>query len=251
MLGCRFKSAKLVYSAGAVDVPKIERAFGENDIVQLYYYRFDLLSGQISHAFPLAGIPFEFPTTPPGLGMSPSRYVYGCTMASGSFDERLGGAAKVDCIVKLDVLELIDRGKRRGEGKWDVPVDNRTAGEIIRDGREGGVISIFNCPEGWYAQEPRFVPRQNGKREDEGYLLSYGKLARPITTPELMTVYDERYLMPDGTPSTAKDAGSELWVIDAKTMHRGQASITCRIKLPQRVPYGYVPLFQLSTSTDQ
>ena len=60
-----------------------------------------------------------------------------------------------------------------------------------------------------------------------------------------MTVYDERYLMPDGTPSTAKDAGSELWVVDAKTMRMGQGAISCRIKLPQRVPYGYVllPLF--------
>lgn len=179
MLGCRFKSAKLVYSAGAVDVPKIERQFGKDDIVQLYYYRFDLLSGQISHSFPLAGIPFEFPTVPPSLGMMPSKYVYGCTMASGSFDERLGGAAKVDCLVKLDVLELIRRGKKRGFGKWDDPVDNRSAGEIIRDGHRSGsgsgsLISIFNCPEGWYAQEPRFVPRENRREEDEGYLLSYG-----------------------------------------------------------------------------
>lgn len=53
-----------------------------------------------------------------------------------------------------------------------------------------------------------------------------------------MIVYDERYLMPDGTPSIAKDAGSELWVIDAKTMQRGQGAVTCRITLPQRVPYG-------------
>jgi len=44
--------------------------------------------------------------------------------------------------------------------------------------------------------------------------------------------------MPDGTPSTAKDAGSELWVIDAKALQRGLGAITCRIKLPQRVPYG-------------
>jgi carotenoid cleavage dioxygenase-like enzyme len=180
MLGCRFKSAKLVYSAGAVDVPKIERQFGKDDIVQLYYYRFDLTTGAISHAFPLAGIPFEFPTVPPAMGMMPSKYVYGCTMASGSFDERLGGAAKVDCLVKLDVLELIARGKKRGGGKWDEPVDNRSAGEIIVDGKRGeGVISIFNCPDGWYAQEPRFVPRQNGVGEDEGYLLSYGKSSYP------------------------------------------------------------------------
>jgi hypothetical protein len=94
-------------------------------------------------------------------------------MASGSFDERLGGAAKVDCLVKLDVLGLIERGKRRGSGKWDEPVDNRTASEIIRSKDPRGLISIFQCPDGWYAQEPRFVPRLNEQREDSGYLLSY------------------------------------------------------------------------------
>jgi hypothetical protein len=46
--------------------------------------------------------------------------------------------------------------------------------------------------------------------------------------------------MPDGTPSVAPGSGSELWVIDARIMNRGQDAITCRIKLPQRVPYGYV-----------
>jgi hypothetical protein len=166
-------------------------------------------------------------------------------MASGSFDERLGGAAKVDCLVKLDVLELIKRGKRRGEGKWDIPVDTRSSSEIINDGlklRDGGVISIFNCPEGWYAQEPRFIPRQNGGGEDEGYLLSYGMLCSTSLDwelgIELMIVYDEQYLLRDGTPSTGRDAGSELWVIDAKMMHKGHSAISCRIKLPQRVPYG-------------
>jgi carotenoid cleavage dioxygenase-like enzyme len=44
--------------------------------------------------------------------------------------------------------------------------------------------------------------------------------------------------MPDGTPSTSVDSGSELWVIDAKTMGQGMPAVVCRIKLPQRVPYG-------------
>lgn len=51
-------------------------------------------------------------------------------------------------------------------------------------------------------------------------------------------VYDEQNLTPDGTPSTRPGSGSELWVIDAKRMHLGVDAITCRIKLPQRVPYG-------------
>lgn len=48
--------------------------------------------------------------------------------------------------------------------------------------------------------------------------------------------------MPDGTPSTAPGSGSELWAVDAEKMHLGPSAISCRIKLPQRVPYGYVPL---------
>lgn len=44
--------------------------------------------------------------------------------------------------------------------------------------------------------------------------------------------------MPDGTPSTRHDTGSELWVVDAKRMGEGMSAVVCRIKLPQRVPYG-------------
>lgn len=184
MLGCRFKSAKLVYSVGAVDAPKVERAFGKDDIVRLYYYRFVLptdstaTEGTISHAYPLTAIPFEFPTAPSHLGMSASRYVYGCTMASGSFDERLGGAAKVDCLVKIDVLALVEAGKRRGGGKRSEAVDQRSAAQIIYDGQAGrpGPVSIFHCPDGWYAQEPRFVPRSGARDEDDGFLLTYGEV---------------------------------------------------------------------------
>lgn len=239
MLGCRFKSAKLVYAAGQVEVPSIEKRAGEDDVVRLHYYRFLLPDGYtsnthntdqgaITHSFPVADIPFEFPTMPTDTGMSAARYVYGCTMQSGSFDERLGGAAKVDCLVKLDVLELARRGRERGEGKNMAPVDKRSAADIIAAGRvpgsEPGVIQIFALPPGFYAQEPRFVPRQGAVDEDDGFLLSY--------------IYDEANLQIDGTPSTAEDAGSELWVIDAKRMAEGMPAVICRIKLPQRVPYG-------------
>lgn len=97
-------------------------------------------------------------------------------MASGSFDERLGGAAKVDCLVKIDVLALVAAGRRRGQGKYDEPVDVRSAAQIIKEGQTGrqGTVSIFQCPPGWYAQEPRFVPKQNARDEDDGYLLTYG-----------------------------------------------------------------------------
>ena len=186
MLGCRFKSAKLVYAAGAVDVPMVEKAMGEDDVVQLHYFRFDIppgnaTTGTISHSFPLASIPFEFPAVPTQREMSASRYVYGCTMKSGSFDERLGGAAKVDCLVKLDVLALIAKGKHGGNDK-NGPVDTRTSGEIIADVQAGkqSDIHIFACPEGWYVQETRFVPKLAASDEDDGFLLTYGELTQVI-----------------------------------------------------------------------
>ena len=188
MLGCRFKSAKLVYAAGAVDVPKVEKEMGVGDDVLLHYYRFQLPDdyhtnpnstvGTISHSFPLTAIPFEFPTISTDHGMSAARFVYGCTMRTGSFDERLGGAAKVDCLAKVDVQELIRRGRARGPGKNMQPVDGRTSAQIIEDNANGNsdVISIFAFPKGWFAQEPRFVPRAGaGLTEDDGFLMSYSE----------------------------------------------------------------------------
>lgn len=54
----------------------------------------------------------------------------------------------------------------------------------------------------------------------------------------IRAVYDESNLLPDGTPSSASGSGSELWIVDALRMTQGQAAVVCRIKLPQRVPYG-------------
>ena len=188
MLSCRFKSAKLVYAAGAVEVPKVEKIVGDGDIVRLYYHRFVMPSncdaplssnnGVISHSFPLTSIPFEFPMVPSDLGMSACQYVYGCTMRSGSFDERLGGAAKVDCLVKIDVQTLIRRGRERGEGKSATPVDERSSSQILHAWSKGveGPVAIFSFPQGLIAQEARFVPRQGRELdEDDGYLLSYSR----------------------------------------------------------------------------
>jgi len=187
LLAPRFKSAKLVYAAGAVEIPKMEAIVGRDDVVRLHYFRFAIPptygdtvnppnTGIITHSFPLTAIPYEFPTLPADLSMSRTKYIYGCTMQSGSFDERLGGAAKVDCIVKIDVETLIARGLARGEGKNMVPVDQRSSAEIMDENAKGiqGPVEIFALPEGWYAQEPRFVPRQTQTSEDDGYILSYG-----------------------------------------------------------------------------
>ena len=196
MLACRFKSAKLVYAAGAIDVPDAERAAGDDDVVQLWYYRFvlpigyqsnshDTLEGEISHACPLTAIPFEFPSVPTELGMSKTQFVYGCTMRSGSFDERLGGAAKVDCLAKIDVGRLIQAAPPLNDEQCSTPVDGRSASRIIEDWTHNanGPVEIFALPPGCFAQEARFVPRSGDDLdEDHGYLLTYGELIFDPTT---------------------------------------------------------------------
>ncbi|WRT67158.1 uncharacterized protein IL334_004124 [Kwoniella shivajii] len=203
MLGCRFKTAKLVYAAGAVAIPEAEQ--GVDDVVRLHYYRFNM-TDHTTHSFPLSAIPFEFPSLPHHLHMSPAKYIYGCTMRSGSFDERLGGAAKVDCIAKMNIHALVKQP------------DSRSSAQILQDHAEcsKSPIEIFALPEGWFAQEAQFVPRVVPTSEDDGFLLTYA----------------------DGTPSPALGAGSELWIIDARRLAEGMNALVARVKLPQRVPYG-------------
>jgi carotenoid cleavage dioxygenase-like enzyme len=97
-------------------------------------------------------------------------------MREGGFDERLGGAAKVDVLVKVDVIALSEQGRLRGEGKAKA-VDQRTVLQILEDHKNGrhDDIQVFIMPPGWYAQESRFVPRNiEGADEDDGWLLTYG-----------------------------------------------------------------------------
>ena len=250
MVACRFKSAKLVYAAGAVAIPAEEVRAGFDDVVRLHYYRFFFDrdgSHRISHNFPLSEIPFEFPATHPGKSMSKARYVYGCSMREGGFDERLGGAAKVDVLVKVDVIALSERGRLRGEGKAKA-VDQRTVLQMSEDHSNGihEGIQVFIMPPGWFAQESRFVPRNiQGADEDDGWLLTYGASQDGIRVSlqkkadfMVAKVYDEQHVDTHGRASNAPGSGSELWIIDAKTMWKGPSSVVCKLKLPQRVPYG-------------
>jgi carotenoid cleavage dioxygenase-like enzyme len=85
------------------------------------------------------------------------------------------------------------------------------------------LIKCFKLPQGWFAQEPRFVPRADAQSEDDGYLLVY--------------VFDESQVNKYGL---CKDnAASELWILDARAM----TDIVCRVHLPQRVPYGFHGMF--------
>ena len=209
---------------------EIEDFLFEEDQCRLYYYNFDLHTGQIAHQWALSAIPFEFPSVRPGLEMQDARYVYGCSTTTTSFGSALGKATKIDALVKADVATLIARGQARPPRSVSGIVDQRTMAQVLGEGQgEGETISVFTMPEGWFAQEPRFVAKRPTAEdpkpaEDDGFLLFYA--------------FDEAQLDLATGDLPADDgegrAKSELWIIDAKTMK----DIICRVHLPQRVPYG-------------
>ena len=138
-------------------------------------------------------------------------------MSKGTFSTALGGAAKIDCLAKLDVKALISEGLRSPPRSVTGSVDSRSVQEILASNDPDDHIKIFQTPPGWYLQECCFVPRTNGVSEDDGWLLTF--------------VFDESQLDEDGFAPVGSQ--SELWMIDAKTMR-----MVTRIYLPQRVPYG-------------
>lgn len=227
MLCCRLTSATLVFSAGNLPVPQpvynVPAAHQEEEQCRLYYYQFILSSGTsentILYQWALASIPFEFPTLRDSVCMSAAKYVYGCSVRGTTFGTALGRAVKINSLVKMDVETLIARGKQDPPTPTRGCVDQRDIDTITSSPDPNDPIKVFMMPEGWYTQEPRFVPRVNSTSEDDGWLLAY--------------VFDESsQLRPDGEAKA--DAKSELWIIDAKTM----TDVVAKIRLPQRVPYG-------------
>lgn len=226
---CRLNSSHLVYAAGNLDVPRSEALpSGKHDTCELHYYRFALDCASAppappkpSHSFPLSSMPFEFPTLPLKESMKAARFVYGCSMRNGTFSAALGQAAKIDCLVKVDIQTLIARGVKHGNDE-DTAVDRRTVLEILdeQSDREAEQVDevpirIFTLPPGMYAQECSFVARSNQRSEDDGFLLTY--------------VFDESQLDP-ATGDPRDDAKSELWVVDAWNMR----DVVARVELPQR-----------------
>jgi carotenoid cleavage dioxygenase-like enzyme len=224
MLACRLTSAALVYSAGDVAAPQVSSSLpvaAEEEQCRLYYYQFSMDSSfnEIKHQFALSAIPFEFPSIREDRSMSASKYVYGCSTSQGSFGAALGRAVKIDCLVKVDAETLINRGRKNPALTPIIGcVDERTVREVLESSNLDDPVQIFKLPEGHYAQESRFVPRLNGKSEDDGYIVTY--------------VFDESQLDSDG--ECLPDARSELWIIDAKDMK----TIVGKVHLPMRVPYG-------------
>lgn len=234
MLTCRLTSASLVFSAGdlAAPIPTSNVPADQQEVEQcrLYFYQFCLpqsfgnsnsISGDdnlIVHQWALSVIPFEFPSLRDSVSMSAAKYIYGCSVSDTSFGAALGRAVKIDSLVKMDVETLIEKGIRSPPLQITGCVDTRHMSEVLRSQDPQDPIKVFKMPNGWYAQESRFVPRVNGVSEDDGWLLSY--------------VFDETQLMEDD--ECRADAKSELWIIDAKNM----TDIVARVHLPQRVPYG-------------
>jgi len=200
----------------------------EEEQCRLYHYAFSLTTGQITSQYALSAVPFEFPTLHPRLEMQAARYIYGCSTTITSFGAALGKATKINALVKMDTMSLIEKGETLlKQGKMQTVtgcVDRRSVMEIWKSKDEADLIRVFHCPEGWFVQEPQFVPRADATSEDDGFLLTYA--------------FDESQLDSDGEVPLDDDpvhrAKSELWIIDAKDM----TTIIGRVKLPQRVPYG-------------
>ncbi|MCJ1382419.1 hypothetical protein MMC17_005532 [Xylographa soralifera] len=224
MLACRLTSASLVFSAGDIAAPipcaEIPIENQETDQCRLYYYQFplDTDTASIRHQWALSAVPFEFPSLRESESMAAAKFIYGCSVSDSSFGAALGRAVKIDSLVKMNVEELISRGLRNPPVQIKGCVDVRSVTEILSSEEKDDPIRIFKMPPGWYAQESRFVPREAGTSEDDGWLVSY--------------VFDESQL--DSNEECGPSARSELWIIDAKNM----TDVVAKIQLPQRVPYG-------------
>jgi carotenoid cleavage dioxygenase-like enzyme len=225
MISCRLTSAALVFNAGDIAAPitKIKSTSlfqQEEEQCRLYYYRFDMTGPEnvITHQFGLSAIPFEFPSIRDSVSMSAAQYIYGCSVSDSSFGAALGRAIKINCLVKIDARELISRAEICPPSSIVGCIDQRSLSEVLASEETNDPIKIFKLPLGVYAQESRFVARKNGRSEDDGWILSY--------------VFDESQLDVNGEAHYS--AKSELWVIEAKEMKE----VVCKVKLPQRVPYG-------------
>nr|WDW19271.1 putative carotenoid oxygenase [Penicillium meliponae] len=221
MLACRYTGAGALQSMGSRIGPRLEEDKGSPDDGQLYYYQFSLSDNNRSfpiHEFGLSVIPFEMPNISPLCSETAPRFVYGCSSTDKMFGAKTGEPMKIDCLVKIDVQVLIKRGLDRKDKRTGI-IDERQIQDILSSGDLEDPIKVFQPPAGWCAQEPCFVPRENGESEDDGYLLTL--------------LFDESQLEVNG--AAPDDSHSELWVIDARDMK----TVVGKIVLPQRAPYGF------------
>ncbi|KAF7715185.1 Uncharacterized protein PECH_006072 [Penicillium ucsense] len=217
MVVCRYTNGNMLHSMGAIEPTNAELSDSK-----LYYYRF-LLSDQhqnvITHQWALSTIPIEMPVISAAVQSKGARFVYGCSSRDAIFGAKTGEPMKVDCLVKVDVHTLIKRGLKECPRSIEGCVDTRSMEEVLSSQDAEDPIQIFQAPVGWYAQEPQFVPRNDARSEDDGYLLTL--------------MFDESQL--DANGQADESSKSELWIIDARDM----TSVVAKVTLPQRVPYGF------------
>lgn len=223
LVACRYTSSGVFNSMGSIS-SSIPEAFAHMKGVidcQLYYFQFSLSAkeNRVNHQWALSAIPVEMPVISPARHESTPRYVYGCSSKSCLFGANPGEPIDINCLVKFDIETLIERGIQNETEPIIGCVDTRTVEQILQSEDINDPIQIFQAPDGWYTEEPRFIPRLDAKSEDDGYLL-----ALMFDESQL----DEHGMAPD-------DARSELWVIDAVDMK----TVVTKIFLPQRVPYGF------------
>lgn len=207
----------------SLDEPSTLEEDFDVDQCRLYYYNFELSTGSIAHQWALTAIPFEFPSVHPDFEMSFARYIYGCSTTATNFGSALGKATKIDALVKIDATTLISRGRACPPRSVSGIVDSRSMVQVLESTDPHDPVRVFHMPEGWYAQEPRFIPAASKRSEDDGFLVFYA------FDEDQLTEADE--VPADDSVDRAK---SELWIIDAKDMR----TIVARVHLPQRVPYG-------------
>ncbi|TKA26039.1 hypothetical protein B0A50_05551 [Salinomyces thailandicus] len=220
-----------------LDQDQLDDYIWDEEQCRLCYYHFNLTTGVIEHQWALATIPLEFPSVRPDKEMHDARFIYGCSTSTTNFGSALGKATKIDVLVKIDARTLIAKGVARPPRSVSGSVDTRTMAQVLASEDDEDPIKAFQMPEGWYAQEPRFVPASASSssksasdsdddtdEEDAGYLLFYA--------------FDESQLLPTGSvPADSNPnlrAHSELWVLDARDMQ----TVVARVELPLRVPYG-------------
>jgi carotenoid cleavage dioxygenase-like enzyme len=245
----------------------------EGEECRLYLYSFSLSTGQITQQYALTALPFEFPAVAPKKAMHPARFVYGCsTTTAASFSAALGKATKIDALVKIDARSLVRRGRANPPRGVTGCVDTRSMREVLQSQKEAEAgtqtaekepISVFTMPDGWFAQEMRFVPSQNPSSrsyqmesndddyEDDGYLLFYAfdesqllpsgdvpsdtaPAAHDASFPPLPSAAASPDLLSSPAATSPHRAHSELWVLSARDMK----TLIARVRLPQRVPYG-------------
>lgn len=228
LLACRMTSPAMIFRSGNLPTPEarsIPPPHAQDYQCRLYYYSFPLPKDghrpSIRHEWALSAIPFEFPAVAPDKAMAEARYVYGCS-TSDTFTVALGKAAKIDHLVKMDVRNLIARGAANPPQPISGCVDGRNVEQVLASEDPDDLIKILRMPQGWFAQEPRFIPRTSSRsgEEDDGWLVFYA--------------FDESQM--DDQGDCLIGARSELWILDAKTMRL--EDVVARVKLPQRVPYG-------------